>query len=504
MAVIAGTTIQRHLSPRIVTIPVAETSITVDDLQDTLQDIEDDVLSMPWPKLRDTSGGQDLGGGTSVGLTMQLQNTQIAFAARTTNVETGTVTTANAAGDTLIDSTALFVTNGVLPGATIVNFTDQSVATVISVDSEIQLTHYTLDDGTDDDWDSADVYKVWNEIQTEIAGGNTVAVDAVGDTISAIFPTFGTQVLKTSSSSATQSDLDAIQYASYGGGVWVDVTGTQAGTAYPTGNGEFPVNNFTDAELIAVTKGFRKFFVKESATITGADLDFSDGHKFVGFSPVTVAVTVDTSANLLNCEFIDMQIAGTLDGNSVFRECIVGTVNYINGFIYNCTLGGIITLGGGANASIEGCWQQQGGTVPEIDMGGSGQQLSLSDFKGEILLSNCTGAGNTYVSGTGKVTLDATITSGTFTLYGDLEYEDNTTGSAVVIDKTSAALTWEHNIEGTYTAEEVMRIVSSALAGKVTGGPNSPVFRDISDTKNRITATTDANGNRSVVTLDET
>ena len=44
--------------------------------------------------------------------------------------------------------------------------------------------------------------------------------------------------------------------------------------------------------------------------------------------------------------------------------------------------------------------------------------------------------------------------------------------------------------------------MASALAGKATGLPNAPVFRDINDTKDRITATTDNDGNRSVVTLD--
>ena len=53
------------------------------------------------------------------------------------------------------------------------------------------------------------------------------------------------------------------------------------------------------------------------------------------------------------------------------------------------------------------------------------------------------------------------------------------------------------------TLEKRIRIAMSALAGKVSGmATNVPIFRNITDTKARITATTDSSGNRSAVTLD--
>ena len=66
------------------------------------------------------------------------------------------------------------------------------------------------------------------------------------------------------------------------------------------------------------------------------------------------------------------------------------------------------------------------------------------------------------------------------------------------------AITWSHPVEGSFTAEEVLRIMSAALAGKLSGaGGTNIAIRDINDTTDRITATVDANGNRSAVTLDE-
>ncbi len=58
-------------------------------------------------------------------------------------------------------------------------------------------------------------------------------------------------------------------------------------------------------------------------------------------------------------------------------------------------------------------------------------------------------------------------------------------------------------IEGTLTLRQAVRIFLSALAGKSSGGGTSTItFRDLADTKNRISATVDADGNRTAVTLD--
>ncbi len=58
-------------------------------------------------------------------------------------------------------------------------------------------------------------------------------------------------------------------------------------------------------------------------------------------------------------------------------------------------------------------------------------------------------------------------------------------------------------IESTLTFRQIVKIMLAALAGKSSGGGTATiVFRDVADTKPRITATADANGNRSAVTLD--
>jgi hypothetical protein len=60
-------------------------------------------------------------------------------------------------------------------------------------------------------------------------------------------------------------------------------------------------------------------------------------------------------------------------------------------------------------------------------------------------------------------------------------------------------------IEGTTTLPQCARGWNSALLAKVSGlDTNAPVFRSLADDKNRISATTDASGNRTAITRDLT
>jgi hypothetical protein len=60
-------------------------------------------------------------------------------------------------------------------------------------------------------------------------------------------------------------------------------------------------------------------------------------------------------------------------------------------------------------------------------------------------------------------------------------------------------------IETAWTVRKVLRIIAAACGGKLSGaGTSTNTIRDILDAKDRITATVDADGNRTAVTLDGT
>lgn len=64
---------------------------------------------------------------------------------------------------------------------------------------------------------------------------------------------------------------------------------------------------------------------------------------------------------------------------------------------------------------------------------------------------------------------------------------------------------WSAVIESGLTAEEILRIIASALAGKVSGaGTGTETFVGLDGTTNRIVSTVDGSGNRSSVVVDGT
>ncbi len=83
MALRTDVTVDWSLSPRVITVASPSLTITIQDLDDTLRNLESKIhTGMQFGKLCDASGKNDLGGGTQTGITLTLQNAQLAFAAR--------------------------------------------------------------------------------------------------------------------------------------------------------------------------------------------------------------------------------------------------------------------------------------------------------------------------------------------------------------------------------------------------------------------------------------
>lgn len=88
-----------------------------------------------------------------------------------------------------------------------------------------------------------------------------------------------------------------------------------------------------------------------------------------------------------------------------------------------------------------------------------------------------------------------------------LAFMDAEAGGATPLspEGLAASLLDEEEIETGYSTRESLRLIVSALAGKVSGAETTTVtIRDINDTVDRIVATVDANGNRTAVTKDVT
>lgn len=71
------------------------------------------------------------------------------------------------------------------------------------------------------------------------------------------------------------------------------------------------------------------------------------------------------------------------------------------------------------------------------------------------------------------------------------------------LDSTAIDVIWDEVMEGGYTGRQLMKLLAAALLGKTSGwGTASVVFRASDDSKDRITAVVDVDGNRTSITLD--
>lgn len=88
-----------------------------------------------------------------------------------------------------------------------------------------------------------------------------------------------------------------------------------------------------------------------------------------------------------------------------------------------------------------------------------------------------------------------TITGGTITTNNDKAgYALSTAGVDAILDDT---------VEGSLTMRQMVKIMAAALAGKAAGGGTTTItFTGLDGVTARITATVDANGNRSAVTVN--
>lgn len=122
---------------------------------------------------------------------------------------------------------------------------------------------------------------------------------------------------------------------------------------------------------------------------------------------------------------------------------------------------------------------------PSLTVEGIGSAQVLRPYRGRAVAVQSTGLGSAVVQPRKNVR------SGLSVFVSELS-QDDVTGAVL-----------EAPIEGTLTLKQVLRLLLSVAAGKITvTGPSTLSFRNMDDTKDRVTGTLDASGNRTAVTLD--
>ena len=172
----------------------------------------------------------------------------------------------------------------------------------------------------------------------------------------------------------------------------------------------------------------------------------------------------------------------------VFHEYMVVTANFYDSVCSTDTLKADLTQIGGVTQSA----------TDLKNFADAGYNPSTNKVTGVLLTDTCTT--NTDMAGTNNAALATTaLTDATWTDAKAAFLDASIAGlNDISVANIIAGIT-----DGTLDLQEMMRIIVAATAGKSSGGGTvTLVFRDSADAKDRITATVDANGNRTAMTLD--
>lgn len=432
----ATITVYPHLSPRIIEVDAPTTSISIQELVDLVRAWEDKTVSLDYPYLIDAAGKEDLGGGVRVGITATLYNSVIAFAMQGGVDSSGTVTTPDATGNVLIDSAGTFISDGILAGDTVINTTDGSITSVQSVDSETQLTTFGLQSGVDNQFDSADAYKVWNKVPCEISGGNLVAVDENGATMSAFLPTAQTHVVRTSSSSATLQEESSIQYSSFNGGITVDPVNGVDATLFPAGTPMAPIKTCERAMILAIARGLKKIYFLNDFSIDDHSMS---GYDMIGLSPRQTTLTIGSGIVWQGGRISNCKVQGTFANNSfvIIQNAEIGNLTNISLDAVNCVLSGTIELNNSTLSSLTNCTDGIAGeTVPIIEVSDC-ENLGIWNYTGGIKVTNMITVGTivNFSAPAGRLTVDSTDTQGTIIARGIGSIIGTTGGTTITQDE---------------------------------------------------------------------
>lgn len=263
----------------------------------------------------------------------------------------------------------------------------------------------------------------------DVSGGNLVCYDTVqAKFVNPIEPAAYVTVTKTSSSSATLQDLEAVQYASFQNAVWIDAVNGQSGVAYPVGTAEYPVDNLTDAKIVAQERGFHRMCIVGSFAFQATD-DI-EGFDIMGENAQHSAITIASGCSTKDSRFDNVFMSGVLSGGGTcFHRCELGDLSGLQGTLWNCIISGNLVLAGTPSdivMMIECYLGTQFVGLFEIDMGGDGCALGMRAFTGGLRIKNKSGASKVAIDFvSGRLELMDTVTAGTFFIRGVGEITKN-------------------------------------------------------------------------------
>ena len=280
--------------------------------------------------------------------------------------------------------------------------------------------------------------------QCIVTGGNLVSLDENGVPLSSpILPTAFTQVVLTTSSSATLVEQDTIQYSAFNNCVTIDAEDGGTGTAFPMGTSASPVNNLDDALAIATERGFRTFYFIDDFTFPPGT--FLDDYELVGEGMSDTTFTFQSGALTPNCCLHHATVTGVLAGVIEMIDCHVFDISGMPGLppsdvrmqIRSSLIGGTLQVPSNYTGSLNllDSWSDTPTGDPVIlDVNGAACNLFAKNFAGLLCVKNTAADSLVVIDfSSGVLTIDASCTEGAIRIRGVGLYE-NHGGGALLLD----------------------------------------------------------------------
>lgn len=266
------------------------------------------------------------------------------------------------------------------------------------------------------------------------------------DGSSPFVPTVGSynvMVISTVSSlvDSVLQQLPEIEYASFLGGVTINVLTGSAGTAFPLGTPQSPVNNLADAKTIAVARGFDILFVIGNLTLGATDVvsNYTIVGQGASFNASKTTITMTSGCTTSNTIFKECRIEGRQSGETIFHTCVIGTVTNTHCQFTDCGMAGPVTMvnsgwTAGHTTDLMHCHTSSDWYI--LDYNASPIKQVYSDFSGKLKLINFSHAsGNILIQiSAGEIWLDSTCTNGNITLRGVGTLIDDSIGGTLNIN----------------------------------------------------------------------
>jgi uncharacterized protein YoxC len=239
---------------------------------------------------------------------------------------------------------------------------------------------------------------------------------------------------RNSDSPVVRSTID--QIIAYNDKVYVDTSSIYIGFEYPVGTIYEPVNNVTDAILIANKYNITKLYIKSDLILTN-DYDLT-GFDLYGDKNNIIVTSIVTNIGLLDdTRFHNMNIRGSFaSADTSLIDCIIlSDITNINGEIKTSEIRARIQVDN--NLVLNSCYASLGGDNPALILdlnSGVTASASVRAFSGGVEIINCDTPTDRVVVEliAGRIQLNNTCTAGTIDIRGVGYLVDNSSGCTVV------------------------------------------------------------------------